>query len=129
MNYNKTVLVGKLVRDNELRHIGDNNIAVVNNSIAVNRTYKQGDDKKEETTFVDFSIFGRTAEILEQYTTKGSEVLLEGRLHNERWETAEGDKRSKLILKVDSLQLGSKPSTNEDTANATSSDVDGDVPF
>ena len=103
MNFNKTILVGKLVRDNELKMVGET--AIINNAIASNRAYSKDGEKVEEVTFVDFSIYGRLAEILNEYTGKGDEVLLEGRLVNDRWES-NGEKRSKLTLKVDGMQLG-----------------------
>jgi single-strand DNA-binding protein len=68
---------------------------VCNFGLAVNRTYKQGDEKKEEVTFINIVVFGKQADTCGQYLSKGSPVLIEGRLRENRWETEEGQKRSR----------------------------------
>lgn len=109
-NYSHTVLVGHLCRDNELKYL-PNNTPVCENAIAVTdkRTTKDG-EKKEETMFLDIVLFGRSAEVFNQYTHKGSAVLVEGKLRLESWEDKQsGAKRSKHKLVVNNFTfLGGK---------------------
>lgn len=69
--------------------------SVCNFGLAVNRKYKQAEDVKEEVTFINIVVFGKQADTCGQYLNKGSAVLVEGRLQERRWETDEGQKRSK----------------------------------
>ncbi len=104
-NYNKVLLMGRLTRDIELRHTASDQ-AVANIGLAVNRhwTSREG-EKKEETTFVDCEAWGRTAEIMSQYLSKGRPVFVEGRLKLDTWQDKEGANRSKLRVVVDSFQF------------------------
>ncbi|MBI4843400.1 MAG: single-stranded DNA-binding protein [Nitrospirae bacterium] len=92
--FNKVILIGNLTRDPEVRYTPQGT-SVCNFGIAVNRKYKQGDDLKEEVTFINIVVFGKQAESCGQYLNKGSSVLVEGRLQERRWETEEGQQRSK----------------------------------
>jgi single-strand DNA-binding protein len=77
--------------------------------LAVNERRKSGDEWVDETTFVDVTLWGRNAEVANEYTQKGNSVMIEGRLKFESWEN-EGQKRSKLKVVADRLQLlGGKP--------------------
>jgi single-strand DNA-binding protein len=101
------ILVGNLTRDPELRYI-PSGTAVSDIGLAVNDRIKRGDQWVEEATFVDITLWGRTAEIANEYLSKGSPVLIEGRLKLDRWEK-DGQKHSKLKVVGDRLQmLGSK---------------------
>ena len=102
-SYNRVVLVGNLTRDIELRYI-PSGTAVVEIGLAVNDRVKKGDQWVDETTFVDVTLWGRTAEVANQYLTKGSSVLIEGRLKLEQWEK-DGQKRSKLKVVADKMQM------------------------
>ncbi|MDA7492706.1 single-stranded DNA-binding protein [bacterium] len=105
---NRTFLVGNLTRDIELRHTPQGT-AVCDIGLAVNERRKSGDEWVDETTFVDVTLWGRNAEVADEYTRKGSSVMIEGRLKLETWEH-EGQKRSKLKVVADRLQLlGGKP--------------------
>lgn len=108
-NVNKVLLIGNLTRDPEVRFTA-NGTAVADIGLAINRVYKQGDEKKEETTFVDVTAWSRQAEIAGEYLKKGSPVFIEGRLQLDTWEDkTSGDKRSKLVVICENLQLlGSK---------------------
>ena len=112
-SFNKVIIAGNVTRDIELRHI-PNGTAVADVSLAINSQYqdKKSNEKKEEVTFVECTLWGKTAELAGQYLKKGSPVLFEGRLHQESWEDKEsGAKRSKLKVVVESMQfLGSGPS-------------------
>lgn len=103
-NLNKVMLAGNLTREVETREAGQSTLASF--AIAINRRYKQGDDMKEETTFVDVEAWGRTAELVAQYLHKGSGCLIEGRLRLETWEDKNGGgKRSKMKVVADSVQF------------------------
>jgi len=106
-SYNRVVLVGNMTRDPELRYI-PSGTAVSDIGLAVNDRVKRGDQWVDETTFVDVTLWGRTAEIANEYLSKGSPVLIEGRLKLDRWEK-EGQKFSKLKVIGEKLQmLGSR---------------------
>jgi single-strand DNA-binding protein len=106
-SYNRVILVGNLTRDPELRYI-PSGTAVSDIGLAVNDRIKRGDQWVDETTFVDITLWGRTAEIANEYLSKGSPVLIEGRLKLDRWEK-DGQKHSKLKVVGDKLQmLGSR---------------------
>lgn len=97
-SFNKVILVGNLTRDPEVRYIPSGS-AVCEIGLAVNRSWtdKQAGGRKEETTFVDITLWGRTAEIAGEYLSKGRPVLIEGRLQLDQWEDKQsGQKRSKL---------------------------------
>src|SRR6476646_7288720 len=99
-SFNRVILVGNLTRDPELRYIPS--------GTAVYDRVKRGDQWVDEVTFVDITLWGRTAEIANEYLSKGSPVLIEGRLKLDRWEK-DGQKHSKLKVTADKLQmLGSK---------------------
>src|SRR6185436_9770325 len=102
-SFNRVILVGNLTRDPELRYI-PSGTAVSDIGLAVNDRVKRGDQWVEETTFVDITLWGRTAEIANEYLSKGSPVLIEGRLKLDRWEK-EGQKHSKLKVIGERLQM------------------------
>jgi len=103
--YNKVVMVGNLTRDIELRYM-QNGSALAKSAIATSHRYKsQTGEQKEEVCFLDFNIFGRSAEVANQYLRKGSKVLLEGRLVFEQWTAQDGTNRNKHALRVDSMKM------------------------
>lgn len=104
-NLNRVLLIGNLTRNPELRYT-PNGHPVAEFGLAINRFWKgQDGSKQEETTFVDITAWGRTAELANQYLTKGRRVFIEGRLKYDQWTTAEGQKRSKLSVVADNLQF------------------------
>ncbi len=92
--FNKVILMGNLTRNPELRYT-PSGTPVASFGLAVSRRFKQGGDLKEEVCFVDIVVFGKQAEHCGQYLSKGNGVIVEGRLQQRRWETEEGQKRSK----------------------------------
>ncbi len=103
-SYNRVILLGNLVRDIELRYT-NSRMAVCQNAIAVNDRRKNASGEWiDETSFVDVTFFGRTAEIVSEYLGKGSPIFVEGRLKQDTWEK-DGQKRSKLYVIVDRMQL------------------------
>ena len=106
-SFNKVILVGNLTRDPEVRYT-TGGTAVCDISLAVNAqwTDKRTNERKEEVSFIDVTLWGRTAEIAGEYLAKGRPVLIEGRLQQDRWDDKEtGQKRSKLKVVADSMQL------------------------
>lgn len=102
---NKVLLIGNLTRDPELRYT-PSGTAVADLSLAINRRYTTASgEKKEETCFVDVTLWARRAEVASQYLKKGSPVFVEGRLHLDKWENSEGQKRSKLKIVAENFQF------------------------
>lgn len=110
-SYNRVILVGNLTRDPEVRYI-PSGTAVSEIGLAVNRSWydKQSNSRKEETTFVDVTLWGREAEVAGEYLSKGRPVLIEGRLQLDSWEDKQtGQRRSKLRVVCERMQmLGSR---------------------
>lgn len=106
-NLNKVYLMGRLTRDPELRYT-PKGTAVADLGLATNR-YRagtEGGDRVEETTFVDVTLWGKSAELANQYLSKGKEVFIEGRLQLDSWEDkASGQKRSKLKVVGEVMQF------------------------
>ena len=110
-SFNKVILVGNLTRDPQVRYTPAG-MAVADVGLAVNRTWfdKQANQKKEEVTFVDVTLWGRTAEIAGEYLAKGRQVLIEGRLKLDQWDDKQtGQKRSRLtVVGEEMTMLGSR---------------------
>ena len=102
-SFNRVVLVGNLTKDIELRHT-KNNTAVTDISIAVNERVKRNEQWVDEAHFFDITLWGRLAEIAAEYLSKGSSVLIEGRLKHDRWEQ-DGQKRSKVGIVGEKMQM------------------------
>jgi single-strand DNA-binding protein len=120
-SFNRVILLGNLTRDPELKYT-PKGTAVAQIGLAVNRVYnnEQG-EKIEEVTFVDVELFGRTAEIANEYLAKGRPVLVEGRLKLDSWDDKQsGQKRTKLKVIGEALQLlGGKDDRTHETPPGT----------
>src|SRR5262247_3426096 len=105
-NFNKVILAGNLTRDPELRYT-PKGMAIAKFGLAVNRTWtSETGEKKEEVTFVDIDVFGRTAENVGQYMRKGSQILIDGRLRLDQWDDKQtGQKRSRLGVVLESCSF------------------------
>lgn len=104
-NYNKVMLMGRLTRDPQLSYT-PNQTAVVDFGLAVNRKWKGQDGSgREETCYVDCTSFGRQAETINKYLSKGRPVFVEGRLTFDSWTGQDGTKRSKLKVTVENFQF------------------------
>ena len=105
-NFNKVMLMGNLTRDPEVRYT-PKGTAVCEIGMAINRYFSgESGDKREETTFVDVTLWGRTAEIAGEYLKKGRPVFIEGRLQLDTWDDkTSGQKRSKLKVVGEGMQL------------------------
>ena len=110
-NLNKVMLIGNVTRDPEIKYTPKGS-AVTDLGIAVNRVFTpDGGEKREETTFVDVTLWGRQAESAGEYCKKGRSIYIEGRLQLDSWEDkASGQKRSKLRVVGENFQLlGPRP--------------------
>ena len=104
-SFNRVILMGNLTRDIELRYT-PSSMAVCDIGLAVNDRRKSATGEWiDETTFVDITLFGRTAEVAGEYLKKGAPVLIEGRLKLDQWETNDGQKRSKLKVVCERMQM------------------------
>ena len=129
-NYNKVLLMGNITRDIELRHLPTSNTAVANIGLAVNRKWRDAaGELKEEVTFVDCEAFGKTAENISKFFSKGKPIFLEGRLKLDTWkDKTDGSNRSKLKIVVETFEFveskaggggGGAPSVQTRSTSAT----------
>ncbi|MCA9270865.1 MAG: single-stranded DNA-binding protein [Planctomycetales bacterium] len=103
-SFNRVILLGNLTRDVEVKYT-QGGTAVTDIGLAVNDRRKTATGEwVDETTFVDVTLWGRTAEVASEYLSKGSPVLIEGRLKLDTWET-DGQKRSKLRVVGERMQM------------------------
>jgi single-strand DNA-binding protein len=149
-NYNKVILAGNLTRDPQLSYT-PNNTPVVEFGLAVNRRWRgQDGNQREETCFVDLRAYGRQAETINQYMSKGRAILIEGRLQFQQWTGQDGQKRSRHMVIVENSQfLGGgrgaggggrgadsgrppdeqPPPPSDDDAGGGAGGQDSDIPF
>ncbi len=124
MYLNKALLIGNLTRDPELKSL-PSGVKVTSFSIATNRTYTDGSgQRQEQTDYHNIVVFGRQAETSAQYLTKGSMVLIEGRIQTRSWEQ-DGQKRYRTEVVADRVQFGPRGSgggsSNGSGSNSTQS--------
>ena len=111
--FNKTVLVGNLTRDVELRYASNGN-AIGNSAIAVSRKYTNNNGAQvEEVMFIDITFFGKIAEVANQYLRKGSKLLVEGRLKFDQWTDNNGQNRSKHSVIVENMEMLGSPQNQQ----------------
>ena len=115
--YSKVILIGRLTKDPELRYT-PKGTPVASFSLAVNYRYKQSDEMKEATTFIDIVVFGKLAEFSGQYLNKGTAVIVDGRLQQRRWES-DGQQKSKIEVVAQSVNFlpGSKKAPGEESSS------------
>ena len=126
MSFNKTILMGNLTRDPEIRSL-PSGATVTNFGLAVSETWtdKASGEKREEVCFVDVDAWGRQGEVVLEYFSKGRPILIEGKLKFRTWEADDGSKRSKHSVTMDRFSfVGSR-----NDSNGASSDEMGDIPF
>ena len=116
---NQVIMVGRLTRDAELKYT-NNGTAVSNLSIACNESIKQQDGSwNEQGHFFDVTLWGKQAEGLRQYLTKGRQVAIQGRLKQQTWTDQQtGQNRSKVVINVQSLELLAAPSNSPQNQQA-----------
>ena len=103
-SFNRVVLLGNLTADPEVRYTASE-LAIVDVGVAVNERVKRGGEYVDEVSYLDVTFFGRTAEVAGEYLTKGSPALIEGRLKQERWQTDDGQRRSRVKVIAERLTL------------------------
>ena len=101
---NSANLIGRLTRDVVMKTTA-NGTQIAEFSLAVNDRRKSGDTWVDDPSFIDCTLFGRQAEALAQYLTRGKQIGVSGRLKQDRWQTAEGQKRSRVQIIVDRVDL------------------------
>lgn len=104
MDINRVFLVCRLTRDAELKY-SSGGMAISKLSVATNRRKKDGDKWVDDASFFDVTLFGKTAESINQYLLKGKQIAIEGELVQERWEDKEGAKRSAVKINAINIQL------------------------
>lgn len=114
-SYNKVILMGNLTREPELRYTS-NGTAVCSFGLAVNSKYKSVDEWKNDTCFVDITCWNKQAESCNEYLSKGSAVMVDGRLNFSTWET-DGQKRSKLDVVAQTVQFLPKAEKSQSKPN------------
>ncbi len=114
-------MVGNLVRDIEIRYL-QTGTAVASSAIAVNKKFKTASgEMRDDTCFIDVTFWGRTAEVVNQYLRKGSKLLIEGELKQDKWQDQNGQNRSKHSVTVSNIQmLDSKRDDNSQGNNSNS---------
>jgi single-strand DNA-binding protein len=104
-SFNRVILMGNLTRDPELRTT-ESGMAITKFGMAVSRNFKsQSGENREETTFVDVDVFGRQAEVISKYFSRGKPILVEGRLRLDQWESPNGEKRNRMVVVMENFQF------------------------
>ena len=129
---NNVILIGNLVRDVELRYT-NTGTAMSKMAIAVSEKRKTQDGLKEETSFIDITLWGKAAESLSQYLKKGKKIAVIGKLKQSRWEQ-DGQNRSKLEVFANNIQLlGGKSDNQQNNQQAQNNSqpqrFEDDIPF
>ncbi|HPJ36542.1 MAG TPA: single-stranded DNA-binding protein [Spirochaetota bacterium] len=110
---NRVILVGRLTRDPELRYTPAG-MPVASFSIANNRTYSTGGEKKEQVSYFDCVAWSKMGEIITEYCKKGKQIAVEGRLQQRRWEDQDGNKKNKIEIVVENFQFLSGGRSQDD---------------
>jgi single-strand DNA-binding protein len=131
MNLNKVILIGRVTKDPEMRST-TGGTATARIGLATNRIYKdkQG-NKKEQTQFHNCVAFGRTAEIIGQFVSRGQLLMVEGRVETRSWENREGVKSYITEIIIENIQMGPKPAAREPEQappEATAAKQEDDIP-
>ena len=105
MDFNKVIIAGRLTRDPEIKYLSSGN-AFCAWGMAINKYYNDSNgERQQEVCFVDCKAFGRQAEIVANYVQKGNPLFVEGRLSFYQYETEDGEKRNKLSVIAERVQL------------------------
>lgn len=119
--FNRIILIGNLVKDPDVRYTpGGTPVTTIR--LAVTTKYRQGDEIKDDTLFIDTIVFGKQAETCGQYLNKGNPVLVEGRLRERRWES-EGQQKSKFEVLVNNIRFLPKRESQTMNNNLEISDI------
>ena len=125
---NKTIIVGRLTRDCELRYTPEG-MAVASFTLANNKSYSTGGEKKEQVSYFDCVAWSKLGELITEYCKKGAQIAIEGRLQQRRWDDSEGNKKSKIEIVAENIQFLSKPKEQAaEQHNRIGQDVTGQAP-
>lgn len=118
---NKTIIIGRLTKDIELKTLSNTGTAIVNNTIATSRVKNnQNGERIEETLFLDIVAFNRTAEVMSQYLRKGSKLALEGYLQQQTWvDNQTGQNRSKIVLIIENMEMLDNKQDNQNNTQGS----------
>ena len=128
-SFNKVILMGNLTRDPEIRQAGSG-VKVADLGLAVTETWRdKSGQTKEVTCFVDVVVWDKLAELCGQYLHKGRPILVEGRLQMDEWKNQQGEKRTKLRVRADTVKfLGTPQQQQQKTATASAAPQAADAP-
>lgn len=102
-SYNKVIMMGNMTRDPQLSYL-PSQTPVVEFGLATNRKWRDRDGQdREEVCFIDCRAYGKTAEVISKYCSKGRPIMIEGRLTLDQWEAQDGSKRSKHRITIESF--------------------------
>src|SRR3989338_313165 len=119
MNLNKVFLIGNLTRDPEMRSLPSGQ-AVVNFGLATNRMWKGKDgSQQKQAEFHNIVMFGRLAEITKQYLTKGSMIMIEGRIQTRSWQGQDDQKKQRTEIVAEAMQMGPRGGNRPQSAENT----------
>ena len=121
---NRVTIIGRMTRDAELRYTPAGS-AVCSFSLANGRSYTQGSEKKEQTSYFDCVAWSKLGELIAEYCKKGTQIAVEGRLQQRPWEDSEGNRKSKIEIVAENIQFLSRP---KEQAAEQHKDVTGTVP-
>lgn len=127
---NNVTLVGRLTKDADIRYT-TSGTAVLNFSVAVNESRKQGEQWVEEASFFDVTLFGKMGESIHKYMAKGKQVAISGRLQQQRWQK-DGQNYSKVAVVANYVQLFGSAQGNSQSAPSGAVPLDAfanDIPF
>ena len=128
-NLNKTLLIGNLTRDPDLKYL-PSGAPVANFGLAINRAYTNSDGEKvEDACFVEIVAWNRLAEVCSEYLAKGRPVFVEGRLQMDTWEQEDGQKRSRLKVVAQNVQFLGGGAKADSEAGSDQEPADDEVPF
>ena len=119
MNLNRVILIGNMTRDPELRSLPSGQ-PVASFGLATNRMWKGKDgSQQKQTEFHNIVMFGRLAEITQQYLKKGSSIMVEGRIQTRSWQGQDGTKKYKTEIVAENMQMGPKRTYDENQTHGS----------
>ncbi len=125
--FNKVILIGNLTKDPDLRYTAGG-MPVMTARIASNHKYKQGDQYIEDNLFINAVIFGKRAESVKKYLSKGSTILVEGRLKENKWEQ-DGVQKSRIEILASDIKFLSRKAEPDNKATENSVEIEEEEPF
>lgn len=129
MSLNKVILMGNLVRDPEIKQLSSGT-AVVSFSLAVSEKYKKANgEMADETSFLDVEMFGKRAELVHKFFTKGKPIIIEGKIKQRRWEDKDGSKKSKVSIMADTFEFLPVAKSDSSCSYGKNNDINDDIPF